>query len=853
MRENAGKFGSFAKVGVAVFAAAALVCAAGPAAADDDPQIARGLWAPEGFHEFPWAQVPVPTSLAWSKRGELYVTSLDGNVYTLRPEWDGQWGGTPKTFASGLSQPLGVVVAGDGKVYVSDSEKDSEGLAWGRVQVFEDRDGDGAAESRATVVEQLPNGRHNTNGLAFGPDGKLYVTNGNRTDDGIECGPPPTPVDCGNPGEDQPLSGSLVRIDPGARNQRASADMVVATGMRNVYDVAFWPGDPNVAYLPTNGPDDPAADDLLYRTRIDDTRAAPGGPGGPGEVTPPGQRPADPPAGAPGNRSAPREAGQAPASGGWGPASPGARTAPAKRRAPKCGAKTRSRRKAKRTRKGKRARTARSRKRARSKKKACSKARSRKARIASAGGSAAEQRTADAPQTAPSRAARAGRAEVVDDMGFPSCLYNAHTNSGAGEVGGHHGHGAGLEPMDNPNPAVIERFGKCKADSVTRPVATFGGHVSADGLAFAHGSGFPGSYRNDLFVAEWGNLWGAEDGHLVGHKIIRVNLRDDGSIVRDHHGMPWTSEFATAAAPIDVAFGPDGAMYVADNAGFIHKIAWTGADAPPADEEDQAPPPADDGHDHGGGGGHDDSGECPPGTTHGHDHETGRTECTAFKIGDERGTWEPATQDDNPEASPGDRGWAWRWQNDAKEGGGHTHNPGGFDPGCSDGAVNELVTRLRNRLTIYDNDPWRASVDGFWMYPIAWKTYHMMDSQDDPAVAVPEHVESFIYAMTDQGLQAMGGMFTLPKEYKDLPVERLPGFRASNGETCKLPWHNHTDEEGLVTSFDPQNPTQSNWMAHVWFRGYDVWEQQVDGSEPSGWWAPYRSIPTFCNDQPACL
>ena len=162
---------------------------------------------------------------------------------------------------------------------------------------------------------------------------------------------------------------------------------------------------------------------------------------------------------------------------------------------------------------------------------------------------------------------------------------------------------------------------------------------------------------------------------------------------------------------------------------------------------------------------------------------------------------------------------------------------------------------MRSRLTRYDNDPYRAGADGYWMYPIGWKTYHMVNTglYSDGHDAVPEHVESFIYAMTDQGLMAMGGMFTLDKQFKDVPADRLPGFRASNGEVCRLPWHKHTDEEGLVTSFDPNDPTNSNWMAHVWIRGYDVWERGIDGTEASGWWWPYRTLPTLCNDQPSCL
>ncbi len=58
------------------------------------------------------------------------------------------------------------------------------------------------------MISGLPNGRHNTNGLAIGADGMLYITNGNSTDSGFgeEGGAP----------EVQPYSGSVLRVDPTA-------------------------------------------------------------------------------------------------------------------------------------------------------------------------------------------------------------------------------------------------------------------------------------------------------------------------------------------------------------------------------------------------------------------------------------------------------------------------------------------------------------------------------------------------------------------------------------------------------------------------------------------------------------
>jgi glucose/arabinose dehydrogenase len=114
------------------------------------------------------------------------------------------------------------------------------------------------------VVDELPNGRHNTNGMAV-KNGRLYITNGNSTDDGATGGDP-----------EAPLSGTLVSVPLETRGVviGQAGDEVVrveATGMRNVYDVAFRPGT-DEAWMTFNGPDaqDPWGEDLLLRTDVAD-------------------------------------------------------------------------------------------------------------------------------------------------------------------------------------------------------------------------------------------------------------------------------------------------------------------------------------------------------------------------------------------------------------------------------------------------------------------------------------------------------------------------------------------------------------------------------------------------------
>jgi glucose/arabinose dehydrogenase len=205
---------------------------------------------PVGFAVTPAGVSVTATSLAFSPDGKaLYVASGQGPVMRY-PVIAGVLLGKPTTFVSGLTQPLGVLAAGQNVFIASLAASGTTGI----VHRARDTNGDGVADSVVTVISGLPNGRHNTNGMAIGPDGKLYITNGSSTDSGFgsEGGPP----------EVQPYTGSVLRVDPAATNLTPSPDMVVATGMRNIFDIAFFPpghpaappGTAKVA-VPMNGPD----------------------------------------------------------------------------------------------------------------------------------------------------------------------------------------------------------------------------------------------------------------------------------------------------------------------------------------------------------------------------------------------------------------------------------------------------------------------------------------------------------------------------------------------------------------------------------------------------------------------
>ena len=433
------------------------------------PQALRGLTVPAGFGVGTFAATPgfTPTSLAFGPDDRLYVTALTANTpggdltrsSVLAFEDLGGVAGPPAEVATGLSSALGIAFGPDGTMYVSDNPGVFTGDQSGEVIAFRDANDDGVFEERRVVLHNIPNGRHQTNGMAFGPDGMLYVANGNATDDGIECGPPdgePCPTE-----EKKPWTGAILRVDPSWDDVDLQADItvdedpffaedgmddesvLVSPGYRNIYDVDFWPGDPSMIYTPMNGSDFPASNEPLFRLDVDNTKVV---------------------------------------------------------------------------------------------------------------GQDAQGNPIHGP--------------VIEDAGFPSCLYGPHTNTWPIPEGLGHPHPETFEPENNPNTAVTDKFGECPRSQVIRPIMFFReAHNGTSGLAFERNSQFPERYDGDLFVAEWGSIWNTNGASPTGHKITHVDIDPET-------GLPERKrEFMTGALPIDVTFGPDGAMYVADMQGLIYRVA----------------------------------------------------------------------------------------------------------------------------------------------------------------------------------------------------------------------------------------------------------------------------------------
>jgi glucose/arabinose dehydrogenase len=131
----------------------------------------RSINLPPGFHIEVYARgLRGVRWLGLSPDGMVYATAREiGTVYTL-PDADGD--GTADSnnvFAEGLGDVHGIAFK-DNAVYVANE---------GQIIRLEDADKDGKADKQDVIADDLPTGGgHSTRTIAFGPDGKLYVSAG---------------------------------------------------------------------------------------------------------------------------------------------------------------------------------------------------------------------------------------------------------------------------------------------------------------------------------------------------------------------------------------------------------------------------------------------------------------------------------------------------------------------------------------------------------------------------------------------------------------------------------------------------------------------------------------------------
>lgn len=103
------------------------------------------------------------------------------------------------------------------------------------------------------------------------------------------------------------------------------------------------------------------------------------------------------------------------------------------------------------------------------------------------------------------------------------------------------------------------------------PVYAFRAHNAPLGIAFYDGDKFPARYRNAAFVALHGS-WNRS--RKDGYKVVAVWVDGERARAEDFI-VGFEQNEDVIGRPVDVAVGPDGALYVSDDyTGSVYRVAW---------------------------------------------------------------------------------------------------------------------------------------------------------------------------------------------------------------------------------------------------------------------------------------
>jgi glucose/arabinose dehydrogenase len=150
-----------------------------------------------------------------------------------------------------------------------------------------------------------------------------------------------------------------------------------------------------------------------------------------------------------------------------------------------------------------------------------------------------------------------------DDYGWPYCFYATDQKRLV------------LAPEYGGDGTKVELCAQKKT-----PIVAFPGHWAPDGVAFYRGSQFPAKYRGGAFIAFHGS-WNRAPLPQAGYKVVFLPLSGDGARVPETFADGFAGadvQPGTAAhRPTGVAVGPDGSLYIADDAGGrIWRIFYRG-------------------------------------------------------------------------------------------------------------------------------------------------------------------------------------------------------------------------------------------------------------------------------------
>jgi glucose/arabinose dehydrogenase len=108
----------------------------------------------------------------------------------------------------------------------------------------------------------------------------------------------------------------------------------------------------------------------------------------------------------------------------------------------------------------------------------------------------------------------------------------------------------------------------------TPPEHGFGAHTAPLGIAFYRGDAFPEPYRSSAYVAQHGS-WNRSK--KSGYRVVRLEWDASGRIQESDFAVGFERDEDVIGRPVDVAPGPDGALYVSDDySGSIYRVRYVG-------------------------------------------------------------------------------------------------------------------------------------------------------------------------------------------------------------------------------------------------------------------------------------
>jgi len=104
------------------------------------------------------------------------------------------------------------------------------------------------------------------------------------------------------------------------------------------------------------------------------------------------------------------------------------------------------------------------------------------------------------------------------------------------------------------------------------PEMELGPHVASLGMRFYTGTMFPGSYREQIFIAEHGS-WNRSEPS--GYRITLVRLKENRAVSYETFAEGWLQNGRAWGRPVDLQVMPDGSLLVSDDkAGAIYRISY---------------------------------------------------------------------------------------------------------------------------------------------------------------------------------------------------------------------------------------------------------------------------------------